>query len=105
MAPPADRVQAGDGVVVAGLNSVRRWRQQGGALEDEPLTRAMSRLQEGPADALRMVALHHHLAAPPWRAARKRPLSHRNDVLRSLVAAGAELVVGGHVHQALSLIH
>jgi len=46
-----------------------------------------------------MVALHHHLAAPPWRAARKRPLSHRNDVLRVLVAAGAELVVGGHVHQ------
>ncbi|MBA3333596.1 MAG: metallophosphoesterase [Actinobacteria bacterium] len=90
---------AADGVVVVGLNSVRRWRQQGGALEDEGLTRALTRLQEGPPDALRMVALHHHLAAPPWRAARKRPLSHRDDVLRKLVAAGTELVVGGHVHQ------
>ncbi len=88
-----------DGLVVVGLNSVRPWRQQGGALRDERLTQAMSRLQEGPHEALRMVALHHHLAAPPWRAARKRPLSRRNDVLRTLVAAGAELVVGGHVHQ------
>ena len=92
-------VYAGDGVVVVGLNSVRPWRQQGGAVDEEPLSRALARLQEGPADALRMVALHHHLAAPPWRAARKRPLSHRDDVLRKLVAAGTELVIGGHVHQ------
>jgi 3',5'-cyclic AMP phosphodiesterase CpdA len=89
----------GDGVVVVGLNSVRPWRQQGGALDGERLAHAMARLQEGPPDALRMVALHHHLAAPPWRAARKMPLSRRNDVLRVLVASGAELVVGGHVHQ------
>ena len=92
-------VHADDGVVVVGLNSVRPWRQQGGALDDEPLDRAMARLQEGHPDALRVVALHHHLAAPPWRAARKRPLSRRDDVLRTLVAAGTELVIGGHVHQ------
>ena len=92
-------VYAAAGVVVAGLNSVRRWRQQGGALDDERLVQAMARLQEGPPDALRMVALHHHLAAPPWRAARKRPLRHRDEVLRTFVAAGTELVVGGHVHQ------
>ncbi len=90
---------ASAGVVVAGLNSVRPWRQQGGALRDEPLARALARLEEAPPDALRVVALHHHLASPPWRAARKRPLSHRDDVLRKLVAAGTELVIGGHVHQ------
>jgi len=96
---PTEPEFAGEGVVVVGLNSVRPWRQQGGALGVDPLARAMARLQEGPAEALRVVALHHHLAAPPWRAARKRPLSRRDDVLRTLVAAGAELVVGGHVHQ------
>ena len=96
---PTEPEFAGEGVVVVGLNSVRPWRQQGGALSADPLARAMARLQEGPAEALRVVALHHHLAAPPWRAARKRPLSRRDDVLRTLVAAGAELVVGGHVHQ------
>jgi 3',5'-cyclic AMP phosphodiesterase CpdA len=96
---PTEPEYASEGVVVVGLNSVRPWRQQGGALDAEPLARAMARLQDGSPDALRMVALHHHLAAPPWRAARKRPLSRRDDVLRTLVAAGAELVVGGHVHQ------
>ena len=49
---------------------------------------------------LKVVALHHHLAAPPWRAARKRPLSRRDDVLRALTIAGADLVLSGHVHQA-----
>ena len=92
-------VHVAEGVVVVGLNSVRAWRHQGGALDDEPLARALTTLQEGPPEALRIVALHHHLAAPPWRAARKRPLSRRDDVLRKLVAAGTELVIGGHVHQ------
>ena len=27
-------------------------------------------------------------------------MSHRNDVLRSLVAAGADLILAGHIHQA-----
>jgi 3',5'-cyclic AMP phosphodiesterase CpdA len=92
-------VFGGDGVLVVGLNSVRAWRQQGGALDEQPLARAVQRLAAAPDAALRVVALHHHLAAPPWRAARKRPLSDRDRVLRTLVAAGAELVVGGHVHQ------
>ena len=89
-----------ENIVVVGLNSVRAWRQQGGAVDRDRLENAVQRLQEGSPDALRVVALHHHLAAPPWRVARKRPLSRRDDVLRALVAAGAELVIGGHVHQA-----
>ncbi len=87
-------------LVVVGLNSVRPWRQQGGALPETQLARAASHLRDAPAGALRVVALHHHLAAPPWRARRKRPLRGRDAVLQSLAAAGAELVVGGHVHQA-----
>ena len=35
----------------------------------------------------------------PWRASRKRPVSHRNHVLRSLVEAGADLILAGHIHQ------
>jgi 3',5'-cyclic AMP phosphodiesterase CpdA len=89
-----------DDLVVVGLNSVRPWRQQGGALRDAALARASARLRDAPRTALRLVALHHHLAAPPWRAARKRPLKRRNAVLRSFAEAGTELVVGGHVHQA-----
>ena len=83
-----------------GLNSVRAWRQQGGALGTHPLLETTRRMAEAPKGALRIVALHHHLTAPPWRAARKRPLSRRDDVLRSLAIAGADLVLSGHVHQA-----
>jgi 3',5'-cyclic AMP phosphodiesterase CpdA len=47
-----------------------------------------------------VVALHHHLAAPPWRAARKRPVRRRDLVLQRLASAGVELVLSGHVHQS-----
>jgi 3',5'-cyclic AMP phosphodiesterase CpdA len=87
-------------VVVAGLNSARAWRQQGGALDDAPLAAVAARMADAPEGALKVVAVHHHLAAPPWRVARKRPLSDRDAVLARLVAAGVELVVGGHVHQS-----
>lgn len=91
---------ASERVAVWGLSSVRAWRQQGGALDTQALLEAESRIAAAPARALRIVALHHHVATPPWRAARKRPLSRRDDVLRALTIAGADLVVSGHVHQA-----
>ena len=89
-----------DSLVVVGLNSVRPWRQQGGALADDQLEHAAARLREAPASAYRVVALHHHLAAPPWPAKRKQPVEDRDRVLRALAEAGAELVLSGHVHQA-----
>jgi 3',5'-cyclic AMP phosphodiesterase CpdA len=85
---------------VIGLNSSRRFRQQGGALRREQLESAALRLRDAPADAYRVVVLHHHMLGAPWRAARKRPVSHRNDVLRALVGAGADLILAGHIHQA-----
>ena len=51
------------------------------------------------ADALRVVAFHHHLAGAPWRASRKFPLKYRDRALAALAAAGAELIAGGHIHQ------
>jgi 3',5'-cyclic AMP phosphodiesterase CpdA len=88
-----------DALVVAGLNSVRPWRQQGGALRSDQLTRVTARLRDAPAGAYRAVALHHHLAAPPWPSSRKKPIRRRDDVLRALAEAGTELVLSGHVHQ------
>lgn len=85
---------------VVGLNSARPFRHQGGALGRRQLERAAERLERAPAGAYRVVALHHHLLGAPWRASRKRPVAHRGRVLRELVAAGADLVVGGHIHQS-----
>jgi 3',5'-cyclic AMP phosphodiesterase CpdA len=88
------------GLHAVGLNSARPFRHQGGALSDAQLERAAVRLAEAEAGALRVAVLHHHLIGAPWRAARKRPVSRRGRVLNALVDAGADLVLGGHIHQA-----
>jgi 3',5'-cyclic AMP phosphodiesterase CpdA len=95
-----DPVHRTDTLVVVGLNSVRPWRQQSGRLAPARLQRIAALLESARPGALRVVACHHHLAGSPWRASRKRPLAHRSAALGSLAAAGAELVAGGHIHQA-----
>jgi len=97
--PEVEPVYRSEGLVVCGLNSVRPWRQQGGALRPSQLHHAARVLAEAPPGALRVVALHHHLTGAPWRS-RKRPVSRRGAVLGALVDAGAELIVSGHIHQS-----
>lgn len=88
------------GLHVVGLNSVRPFRHQGGAVSNAQLERAAERLGAAMPGALRVAVLHHHLIGAPWRAARKRPVSRRNRVLGTLVDAGADLILAGHIHQA-----
>jgi 3',5'-cyclic AMP phosphodiesterase CpdA len=83
---------------VIGLNSVRAWRHQSGGIREHQLEHAAQLLSEAPEGALRVVVLHHHLIGAPWRS-RKRPVSRRSHVLASLVDAGAELILAGHIHQ------
>jgi 3',5'-cyclic AMP phosphodiesterase CpdA len=84
---------------VIGLNSVRPWRHQSGGIRDAQLQQAAELLAEAPAGALRIVAMHHQMIGAPWRS-RKKPVARRLHVLGSLVDAGAELILGGHIHQA-----
>jgi 3',5'-cyclic AMP phosphodiesterase CpdA len=86
-------------LVVCGLNSVRPWKQQGGALRREQIEHAAEVFRQAPDGALRVVAVHHHLLGAPWRS-KKRTIANRSTVLGGLVDAGAELVVSGHVHQS-----
>ena len=86
-------------LVVCGLNSVRPWKQQGGALRRDQIARAAAIFREAPDGALRIAAVHHHLLGAPWRS-KKRTIANRSTVLGGLVDAGAELVVSGHVHQS-----
>jgi 3',5'-cyclic AMP phosphodiesterase CpdA len=82
-----------------GLNSVRPWRHQSGGVSDEQLERATAKLRAAPEGAFRIVALHHQMVGAPWRS-KKKPVARRNHVLGTLVECGAELVLGGHIHQA-----
>jgi len=86
-------------IVAVGLNSVRPWRHQTGGLRDAQLARAAEVLRTAEGSQLRVAALHHHVIGAPWRS-RKRPVARRNRVVASLVDAGAELIVAGHIHQA-----
>jgi 3',5'-cyclic AMP phosphodiesterase CpdA len=88
-----------DRLHVVGLNSARPYRHQGGALREDQLHGAAERLHAAPEGTYRVAVLHHHMLGAPWRASRKRPVSHRNRVLRALVAAGADLILAGHIHQ------
>lgn len=96
---------AGAGAHVVGINSVRPWRHQSGGIRSTQIARAAELLAQAPKDALKVVALHHHLIGAPWRS-RKKPVSRRSEVLAGLVDAGAELILAGHIHQtAVSARH
>ena len=92
-------VYRSEGVVVAGLNSVRPWRHQSGRLRDAQVAKAAETFAGIPTTAYRIVALHHHLLGAPWRS-RKKPVANRNRVLAGLVEAGADLILAGHIHQS-----
>ena len=98
-----DPVLRTDHAVICGLNSARPWRHQGGRLAAARLAAAAAALRDPRPNALRVVVLHHHLAGAPWRASRKFPLNHRDEALRSFAGAGAELVLGGHIHQSTAV--
>jgi 3',5'-cyclic AMP phosphodiesterase CpdA len=86
------------GAHVVGINSVRPWRHQSGGVRDTQLEQAAARLHEGAPGALRVAVLHHQMIGAPWRT-RKKPVARRTHVLARLVDCGAELIVGGHIHQ------
>lgn len=91
-------VYRSDHVVAIGLNTVRPWRHQSGAVRAPQLTHAADILRAVDGNPLRVVVLHHHMLGAPWRS-RKKPVARRNHVLAALVDAGAELIVAGHIHQ------
>jgi 3',5'-cyclic AMP phosphodiesterase CpdA len=88
----------GPGAHVVGLNSVRPWRHQSGGVSEAQLERATRKLHDAAPEKLRVVALHHQMVGAPWRT-RKKPVARRTHVLAMLVDSGAELIVGGHIHQ------
>ena len=88
----------GPSVHAVGVNSVRPWRHQSGGVSDAQLERLAEKLSLSAPGALRVVAMHHQMIGAPWRS-RKKPVARRNHVLARLVDSGAELILGGHIHQ------
>jgi 3',5'-cyclic AMP phosphodiesterase CpdA len=97
--PELEPVYRSERLTACGLNSVRPWKQQGGALRRHQLEWVAGVLAEASPGSLRLVAVHHHLVGAPWRS-RKRTIANRSTVLGALVDAGAEVILSGHVHQS-----
>jgi 3',5'-cyclic AMP phosphodiesterase CpdA len=97
--PELEPVYRSESLVVCGLNSVRPWKQQGGAIRRAQIERVREVFAAAPEGALKLVALHHHLLGAPWRSV-KRTIANRSTLLGAFVDAGAELIVSGHVHQS-----
>jgi 3',5'-cyclic AMP phosphodiesterase CpdA len=86
-------------VEIAGLCSVQPLGYQRGHVKRHDLERAEAQLGAAPAGALRVAVLHHQLTGAPWRNT-KLPVKARRRLLARLAGAGAELILGGHIHQA-----
>src|SRR5918996_5455576 len=58
--PELEPVYRSERAVVVGLNSVRPWKHQGGALRRSQIEHVARAFSDAPTGALKMVALHHH---------------------------------------------
>lgn len=84
-------------LLAIGVNSTRPLRHERGQVDDRQITRVAQRLRRAHPDCLRIVLLHH-----PVRAAvetdRNNLLIGREKAVPAWVEAGADLILGGHIH-------
>lgn len=92
-----DAMLDADGLRLIGLDSTRRLRHVDGQLSAAQIERAAGWLEQAPAGALRVVALHHPVAVTRASERHNRVRGHA-EALRRWLEAGVDLVLGGHIH-------
>lgn len=86
-----------DELLLLTLNTTRWYRHIDGELSDEQIDRVAARLRQAPTARWRIIATHQPLAAP--NAEEAHDLLHRHQkALHCWAAAGADIVMGGHIH-------
>lgn len=84
-------------VLVIGVNSARPSRHTEGEVSEEQIGRVAGRLRSASASQLRVIVMHHPVAA--MNADYTQHLLHgREHAVRQWAKAGADLIVGGHAH-------
>jgi len=83
--------------LIVGVNTTRAWRHKDGAISAQQISRVSQRLCGAQPEQLRIVVTHQ-----PAQVIRQRDahnLLHGHDpALRAWIAAGADIVMGGHIH-------
>jgi 3',5'-cyclic AMP phosphodiesterase CpdA len=99
---PLEAEFAADDVLVLALNTTRAWRHKDGDVSAAQIERVAARLAHASPAQVRIVAVHHPVAVtrPEDRTNR---LHGATAALRRWAAAGADVVVGGHIHLPYTL--
>ena len=84
-------------LLVLCVNTTRWYRHQNGEVSGAQIERVASRLAGAGAAQLRVVVVHQPIAVPHARDLPDRLRGHAR-ALRRWAAAGADLVMGGHIH-------
>jgi 3',5'-cyclic AMP phosphodiesterase CpdA len=86
-----------DDLLVLAVNTTRAWRHKHGELSAAQIERVAQRLRQCPPDKLRIVVTHQPMHVPPGTDEGNLLRGHV-EAARAWAGAGADLVMGGHIH-------
>lgn len=86
-----------DALLVIGVNTVRAHRHKNGEVSDAQIERVSQRLREATADQLRVVVTHQPVHVIREKDVENLLINHERAIA-AWAAAGADLVLGGHIH-------
>ncbi|EIT72213.1 MULTISPECIES: metallophosphoesterase family protein [Hydrocarboniphaga] len=98
--PFEDRIEAlieTDDLLAIGVNTTRWWRHKDGEVSDAQIEAVSRRLRRASAGQLRIVVTHQPVHVTKQRDEKNR-LHHHEPAIRAWSAAGADLILGGHIH-------
>ena len=92
-----DPVYASPDLLIVGVNTTRAWRHKNGEVSTAQIERVAELLAAASPQQLRVVVVHQPMAVT-LPADRTNLLRGHPAALRDWAAAGADLVLGGHIH-------
>lgn len=95
-------VHVSNNLLVVGVNTTRPWRHKNGEVSTAQINRVANLLSASSPEQLRVVVVHQPLAVTETRDRTNLLRGHGNAV-RAWAAAGADLLMGGHIHLPYTL--
>ena len=89
-------------LLVLGINTTRAWRHKNGEVSTAQIDHVAQQLTAASPQQLRVVVVHQPMAVTEVRDRPNLLRGHRS-ALRAWSAAGADLVLGGHIHLPYTL--
>jgi len=95
-------VHSSQNLLVVGVNTTRAWRHKNGEVSTAQIDRVANLLAVANPQQLRVVVVHQPMAVTETRDQHNLLRGHL-DAARAWSAAGADLVMGGHIHLPYTL--